>query len=358
MRLALVLLALALLSCPGARAEALLDEVGFGALDALSDEAGIDPREVARRVLAGDFAPDGELPGRLLDGLVSALREEWFAVLRLLAAPVLAALVVRLMLAGEAGALPLACRLAAALGLMRRFAEAAQIAEGAMAASARMARVASPVLAAALALTGGQAASAQLTPLSALCVGGVQKALAGVGLPLCALAAAVAVAGNLSERFRLDALFSLIKRAAGALAGLTTAGFVGLIAVQGRLAAAQDTLSARAVGSALKRAVPIIGGALSDASGALVGSALGLRNAVGAAGLALALGVCLKPLLALAASMLSVKLAAAVIEPVADPGTSRIASGIGDALQLLLTLCVAGTMLTALLAGSLLGQVG
>ena len=98
--------------------------------------------------------------------------------------------------------------------------------------------------------------------------------------------------------------------------------------------------------------------ALSDSSGVLAQTALSARNAVGVTGMLVALGVCAGPAARLGAHMLSLKLASALIEPVADPGVSRIAAAYGEVARLLLALCAAGGLLSALLLGTGLGLLG
>ena len=120
------------------------------------------------------------------------------------------------------------------------------------------------------------------------------------------------------------------------------AAFVGLMTLEGRLAAARDGASVQAVRQALKGLIPGIGNSVTDSSGALLESALTVRNAVGATGLLIALTAAVKPALALMAHMLSVKVASALIEPVADPGIVRVTACYGEIGRLLLRCIIIG----------------
>jgi len=360
-RLALLMVALMLLCV--ARAEepagAMLDAVGFSRLEALSRSLdGPDAGAIAGAVMTGTLTIGEDLPQKAVRHIAAAVRRSLLPALSALAAPVLVTLALGIVLGSGSGPLTLLCRLAAACSLGRQCAEAVAVARRAMAVAVRIADTAAPVAAAALSLTGRAASAAALTPLSAMFADGVENALMAWGLPLCGVAAIVAAGGSLSDSFRLDRLFRLICHAATWGTGMLVAAFVGVMALQGRLAAARDGASSQAVRQALRGLIPLIGGSVSDSSGALMESASALRNAVGATGLLIVLGVAAGPALELGAHMLSLKLASALIEPVADPGIVRIAAGYGEIARLLLALYAACVLLCALLAGTGLGLLG
>ncbi len=358
-RLAL-LWALLLLALPAARAEAASGEwlarAGMGRLESAAEALGAkSPADIARRVFAGEPALDIEGAVGALRGLLGSVKTRLLFALRSVAVPVLAVLLLRLLLGRRDGPLALLCRLSCALSLATVCADALQSARETMAALSKAADALSPVLATALTLTGEGGVAAALTPASALCVDIIENVLKDAGVPLCAVAATVNIAGGLSERLRLDRLFALLKRWTTLCAGLLCAGFGALVSAEGRLAALQDGASTRAVRAALRSAIPFIGRSLSDSAGALVQSASLAKGAVGAAGVALAASVCAGALARLLAQAVSLKLAAAAIEPVADDGIARITAGFGDVAGMLMALCAAALMLDVMLCGTCLG---
>lgn len=363
MRRLILLAALLLMLHPGALAadpaEALLEKAGLSKLEALSESlGGPDVREAARAVLSGELPIDRELPALALRQLCEAVKVALLPALSVLAVPVLAALSLGMVLGADSGPLTLLCRLSAVYGLGRQCAAAMAVARSGMSVAVRIADTAAPVVAAALTLTGRAAAGATLTPLSAICADAVENALIGWGLPLCGVAATVAAGGNLSGRFRLDGLFRLICRTVTWGVGMTIAAFVGVMALQGRLAATRDGVSSQALRQALRGLVPLIGGSVSDSSGALAQTAVAVRGAVGATGLLITLATAAQPALKLGAHMLSLKLASALLEPVADPAITRIAGCYGEIARVLMALYAGSVLLTALLAGAGLGLLG
>jgi stage III sporulation protein AE len=363
MRRLILLAALLLMLHPGALAadpaEALLEKAGLSDLESLSESlGGPDVREAARAVLSGELPIDRDLPALALRQLCEAVKVALLPALSVLAVPVLAALSLGMVLGADSGPLTLLCRLSAVYGLGRQCAAAMAVARSGMSVAVRIADTAAPVVAAALTLTGRAAAGATLTPLSAICADAVGNALVNWGLALCGVAAIVAAGGNLSGRFRLDGLFRLICRAITWGVGMLIAAFVGVMALQGRLAATRDGASSQALRQALRGMIPLIGGSVSDSSGTLAETAVAVRGAVGATGLLIVLGTAADPALKLGANMLSLKLASALLEPVADPGIARIAACYGEIARVLLALYAGSVMLTALLAGAGLGLLG
>ena len=355
--------ALLLLFAPFARAEGnfdtWLDRAGFGRLERMAGELGVDGlREFAQRAFDGESLWDVDALRDGLRRLGASVREGLVSALRAIAVPVLATLLLRLLLDRRDGPLSLLCRLSCAVALSTGCADALREADALMAALARMADVLSPVLAAALTLTGAGASAAALSPASTLCLSLIETALRDTALPLCAVAATVGVAGSLSERFRLDRLLALIRRFTIWGTGLMSAGFASLLAIEGHLASAQDGTMSRAVRGLIRGAIPFVGGSLSDSAGALVQSAALAKNAVGAAGMALALSLCAVPMTKLIVHALSLKLAAAISEPIADPGIVRVTACFGDVAGMLLAICGAGTVLDLLLCATCLGLFG
>ena len=355
--------ALLMLLCPGARgeapAQALLDQTGFSGLVDLSEALdGPDVRRIAGEVLSGRLPVHRDLPGRALRQFTGAVKKALLPVLWALATPVLVTLALRTVLGAEDGPLVLLCRLACVFSLGQQCAAAMEVAREGMAVVARIANAAAPVIASALSLTGRAAASATLTPVAAVCADGIEKALMAWGLPMCVVAAVIAAGGSLSDSFRLDRLFKLICGMVTRGLCLLIAAFVGLMALQGRLAAARDGASVQAVRQALKGLIPLIGGSIGDSSAALLESAAAVRNAVGVTGLMILLGTAAGPAVRLGAHMLSMKLASALMEPVADPGITRIAAGYGEIARLQLALYTGSVLLAVLLTGAGLGLLG
>lgn len=337
-----------------------MDQWGF---DALAREAdglgGVNIRELTEKLMTGELPADGAFARQCITRIAASFRLAVTQALRLLAAPALASLLLKALLPeGGGGAMLLVCRLGCAALLTGQFAGLLATARKALDVSSRIIDAAAPVLATALTFTGASARASILTPSAAICTRLISQVLRDVGIPLCGATATVAAGANLSDRFRLNRLFDLLRRFVAWGVGATLAGFVGLMALQGLLASGQDALTARALRRAIQSALPIVGGEVSDSAGVLLGSAVAARNAVGVAGMLAALAVCAAPIVTLALSSLSLRLAAAVLEPVCDAGITRITGDFAAMAQLLVAICAGGVMMSVLCLGACLALAG
>ena len=175
---------------------------------------------------------------------------------------------------------------------------------------------------------------------------------------LCAGAAVLAAAGNLSERMSLKGLFSLCCSAGSWLLGGVMALFAGMTALGGVLGSARDALSLRAAKYAAGSLLPIVGGDVAGTMDSMVYSAALVRQAAGVTGVLVMLGVCLRPVLRLVLTLLSCRLSAALLETVADGALRRCMEQMAQCVRLLLAASLAGAALFIMLIGVCLGSMG
>lgn len=119
------------------------------------------------------------------------------------------------------------------------------------------------------------------------------------------------------------------------LTGLLLA-FVGYLTASGAIAGSADAAAVKAAKMAISRAIPVVGGILSDAAETVLVGAGVLKGTVGVAGVLVVLTICLGPFLQLAFHYLTFKLAAALTATVADARLSGLLDSIGGAFGLVL----------------------
>ena len=362
--IALVLLIGLLLVIQGlmtARAEAATEGIDLNGLEALSREAGFDAAEYLKRLVDGSAALDGSFVRDALRQLVDALKAECADLLSKLAGPVLLGVLVGLFTgkaSGAAGMPGLVCVGGCALILMTGFGASGASAREALDRARRTAEAVAPALGAAAAAGGMPSTSALMSVVAAQCVDIIEYALGTLGFGLCSAAASVAVAGSLSPRFRLEKLFCGIRALHHWLLGAVMLAFAGMTSGGSLMSAAADSAALKTAGTVIERVIPIIGGGLSDASGALSASAGVVRSALGLTGLALLIRLCAPPLLRLVTSMISLKLASAVIEPFAPVPLATLVDRFGDVIEMLFAMCLEACALSAVLVAAFLRVAG
>lgn len=112
--------------------------------------------------------------------------------------------------------------------------------------------------------------------------------------------------------------------------------FVGYLTVSGTIAGSADLVAIRTTKIALSRAVPVVGGILSDAAETVLVGAGVLRGTVGVAGMLAVLTICLAPFLQLGIHYLTYKITAALAGTVSHPRLSALIEQISSAFGLIL----------------------
>ena len=106
--------------------------------------------------------------------------------------------------------------------------------------------------------------------------------------------------------------------------------------LSGAVTGAADAAAARAAKTAISAALPVVGGIISDAAGALTAGASLLRGAVGALGAAVVAAVCLVPFLSLGLRYLFYKAAAALASCFAEKRLAELIGEVGSVFALVL----------------------
>ena len=193
-----------------------------------------------------------------------------------------------------------------------------------------------PVMATLTAATGGVTGAAvrqgATVLFSDLLITAIHRVLVPLLYAYVAACCACAALGNEG----LKKLAGLLK---GVIAGVLTGGvvlFVGYLTASGAIAGSADAAAVKAAKMTISRAVPVVGGVLSDAAETVLAGAGVLRGTVGVVGTLVVLAICIVPFLQLAFHYLTYKGAAVLTGTVAGSGLSRLMDEIGGAFGLIL----------------------
>ena len=185
-----------------------------------------------------------------------------------------------------------------------------------------------PAMATLTAATGGVSGAAVRQGATVLCSSLLIRGIDGLLVPLLYAYIAACCAHAALGSDGLKKLAALIK---GTIVFLLTAGllvFVGYLTASGAIAGSADAAAVKAAKMTISRAIPVVGGILSDAGV--------LRGTVGVVGMLVVLAICLTPFLQLALHYLTYKGAAALTGTVAGPRLSGLMDNLGGAFGLIL----------------------
>ena len=184
-----------------------------------------------------------------------------------------------------------------------------------------------PAMATLTAATGGVSGAAVRQGATVLCSSLLIRGIDGLLVPLLYAYIAACCAHAALGSDGLKKLAALIK---GTIVFLLTAGllvFVGYLTASGAIAGSADAAAVKAAKMTISRAIPVVGGILSEAAETVLAGAGVLRGTV---------AICLTPFLQLALHYLTYKGAAALTGTVAGPRLSGLMDNLGGAFGLIL----------------------
>ena len=318
------------------------------------EETGLDLRTLLAQLISGEVQFDLATLGETVKSLV--LREVTSALALLVA--LVAPMLIGAMLGnigspgGAARTAALVCVLAVSAQLVTLYERMAPIARDALSGMARLTDQLYPLLAALLAAAGKGAGSALFTPAAAVAGGVISGVISRWAVLLTGCAAALTIAGYLSDRMRLDGLTSLVKKSVTWGLGVLLTLFTAMLSMQGLLAKSYDGASIQTARFAASSLVPVVGGELADSLDALVTSAALVRSVLGVTGLLLLAAACAGPIVTLAMHALAVRLASALVEPLNTGPVQKMVEKFAGVISLLLAAVISGAMLTVVVIGA------
>ncbi len=172
-----------------------------------------------------------------------------------------------------------------------------------------------PILLTLLASVGGAVSVGVFQPTLAILGNLTVKIFSTFLIPLFIFSFVFMVVGHMTDSVKLNKFNTLFNSIFKWVAGICFSIFMGAMVFQGIVAGSFDGVSIRATKFALKSYVPILGGYLSDGFNVVMASSVLIKNAVGMAGIILAVGTILMPIVQIAVFSLGIKLTASILEP-------------------------------------------
>ena len=255
-------------------------------------------------------------------------------------------------LSGGAGEVAgLVCYAVAIIVAVYAFSDAAAAAKQAAQSAQRIMDIAFPLLLTLLTAAGATASAGLLSPATALLTTGVTTIFTKALLPAVLAMGVCAVVGNLSEQRPLDKLTGLFKSAIKWTLGILSTLYIGYLGVTGIAAKGVDGLSVRAVRYAADKLIPMVGTLISGSVDTLLACSVLVKNALGAGAVLLMAGVLVSPLLDILTLQFTFRIAAAIVEPIADARLTKGISALADVLTYLFAILAAVGVMFALTVG-------
>ncbi len=202
-----------------------------------------------------------------------------------------------------------------------------------------------PVLFTLTASSGGFLTSTVFAPLLLAAAQFVIIAIKQVFLPLLMIATALSLADNISGKFGVGRIVSLIKTVIKWSMGIMLTLFVGLASIQGLIAPIADGIAFKTSKFALSNTIPVVGSILADSFDFILGCTVLLKNAVGVAGVIIIAIIVFTPVLRIIAQGLILRLSAALIEPVSDPRIVKCIWDLSEAVSMIFAMLATASLM-------------
>ena len=350
-RLILILLVLALLALPAAAMDVTQEQAEQFGLDEL--ERGVPD---SAKEWMGELSPDEavDFPEAVGSIFESALLESgpiWRTAARLMLRVLLIVVLCQrtMTLTEEQGnrAVALAGALAITACCGSDFSALMGLGREALDEISSFSNLLMPVMAAALAASGGAVSASGLYTVTALFSNFLIRVCNTVFLPMLYAFLALAMVDAALRQDRLKGLQSLLGW--GISTGLKAMMYIytGFMALTGILSGSADAATLKAAKLTLSSVIPVVGGIISDAAETVLSSAGLLKSTIGTFGMLAVLGAFVTPFLRIGISYLSFKLTAA-LSAVLGSVHGRLLEGFTSAMGYLLAMTGSATLMSLL----------
>lgn len=233
---------------------------------------------------------------------------------------------------------------------MESFTKAVKIGREAVESMDFFMKAAVPVLGGLMAASGGIAKTAMVSG-SILGICAAVGVISSILFPMSMITAVLSGVNNLSPDFHLKKLSKVLKKTAVWGLGLIMTIFAAVVTTQSFAAVNLDNVAGKTVKFAAGNLVPLVGGVLSDTLESVIACGKLVKGAAGGAGVLAVLYICLSPILQLLAIILTYKIAAVIISPVADARLGDAVDEFSSALTMVLAMVISVSIMFMVCTG-------
>ncbi|MCH5350449.1 MAG: stage III sporulation protein AE, partial [Clostridiales bacterium] len=205
-----------------------------------------------------------------------------------------------------------------------------------------------PVMITLMTAAGASSSAGVYTPSVALLGAGMVNAITYVVFPMILMGLVFDIIGSVSSSVKLDKASDFFRSCCKWFMGTSFFLFTTMLGVSGITASVKDGISIKAARFAVSKYVPVIGGYLSQGFDYIMAGNVLIKNAVGASAIVLVILTAAPVICRLVVFSLTLKLTAAICEPLGGEKFSGVLSAIGKSASLVTTAVVAMTFLYVL----------
>ena len=154
-------------------------------------------------------------------------------------------------------------------------------------------------------------------------------------VPVVGAVIALDITGALMPSFKLGGITDLIKKTVTGALSFGASLYVSFLGIKGALANAADTVANKGIKLIISSAVPVVGGAISEAYSGILGSLVLVRSTVGIFGIAVIAVITVPSMIQLLFWIFALKVGAATGEVFMLDGTAKLLKALSSAVTLI-----------------------
>lgn len=211
-----------------------------------------------------------------------------------------------------------------------------------------------PILAGIITTAGNPALALSYNSLTFAAAQAVSQISDSVVMPLSGVYMATGMISSISPELKLDGLSDIIKKSVFGTLSFAAAIFSTILSLKGIMAISSDNLISKGIKLAVNSAVPVVGGAISEAYSSIVGSLSLLKNAVGMFGIVAVSVINLPVILELLFWILGLKLTSVFASLLGDDKSCTLINVITSALTIINVMILFGAVIFIISTGIIL----
>lgn len=195
-----------------------------------------------------------------------------------------------------------------------------------------------PLLLTLMVYTGSITTSTVLEPILLFVSNFIGNIIANILIPVVLIIVVFSVISKITERIQIERISKFLKSSLVWFLGIFLTIFVGIVSLEGTLSSSVDGITAKTAKAAVSSLIPVVGKVLGDVVDSVLGCGIILKNAVGAVGVIVIIGICIVPVIKVAVLSIMYSLASAIVEPVADTKIVKLLEEMSGVFKLLLAI--------------------
>lgn len=195
-----------------------------------------------------------------------------------------------------------------------------------------------PLLLTLMVYTGSITTSTVLEPILLFVSNFIGNIIANILIPVVLIIVVFSVISKITERIQIERISKFLKSSVVWFLGIFLTIFVGIVSLEGSLSSSVDGITAKTAKAAVSSLIPVVGKVLGDVVDSVLGCGIILKNAVGAVGVIVIIGICIVPVIKVAVLSIMYSLASAIVEPVADTKIVKLLEEMSGVFKLLLAI--------------------